>query len=285
MMETITKRKGFLLSLGLLLTILFTTSCTNLKAVHEWSQTSLEATQYNQIIATYADTPQRLKRYNPEPNVNYDEVTKIRENQGQEIILILSVVSDYMSALATLSSDTAFDYSKDIKSVTNGIKGLNKEIPDVQLDAIGSIVTLLGNAATQQYQAKQVAKIIEQANDPIQTILKGDLRTIVDGFFRIDLEQEKSWMTKYYEDLQLEGKPNQAAVVSITEWMLLRSNQNEKRLDSVNAYVKVLDNVSEGHQKLYDNRNKLDTESLIKNLLTLSVKLQEQIVILNKPIS
>ena len=282
-MKTFTKRKGFSLALCVLCAILLTTSCTNLKAVREWSQTSLEATQYNQIVATYTDTPQRLKRYHPETSINYDEVTKTRKKQGEEITRILSVVSDYMSALATLSSDNTFDYSKDVKSVTDGIKGLGTGIPDAQLGAVGSIVTLLGNAASQAYQARQVANVIEQANDPLQTILKGDLRTIVDSFFRLDLVQEKSWLTKYYEDLQLAGRPNQAAVVSITEWMQLRSDQNAKRMDAVNAYVKILDNVSAGHQKLFDNRNKLDSETLIKKLLALSVELREQIVILNKP--
>lgn len=281
-MKTITRRKGFSLSLGGLCTILLCISCTSLKAVHEWSQTSLEATQYNQIVATYADTPQRLKRYDPRPLINYDEVTKIRKKQGEEITRILSVVSDYMAALAALSSDTTFDYSKDVKSVTDGIKGLGTGIPDAQLGAVGSIVTLLGNAAAQGYQAKQVADVIEQANQPLQTILKGDLRTIVDSFFRQDLKQEKSWLTKYYEDLQSAGRPNKAAVVSITEWMQLRSDQNAKRMDAVDAYVKILDNISAGHQRLYDNRNELDSETLIKKLLALSVDLREQIVILNK---
>jgi hypothetical protein len=269
--------------MGMLCTILLITSCTNLKAVHEWSQTSLEATQYNQIIATYTDTPQRLKQYDPKPLINYDEVTKTRKKQGEEITRILSVVSDYMIALATLSSDTTFDYSKDVKSVTDGIKGLGTDITDAQLGAVGKIVTLLGNASAQAYQARQIANVIEQANDPLQTILKGDLRKIVNGFFRLDLAQEKSWLTKYYEDLQYAGRPNKAAVVSITEWMELRSDQNAKRMDAVNAYVKILDKISEGHQKLYEDRKKLDSEALIKKLLTLSVELRQQIVILNKP--
>lgn len=284
-MGSLVKRKKLSLTLGVLCAILLITSCMDLKAVREWSQTSLEATQYNQIVATYADTPQRLKRYDPKPSIDYDEVTKTREKQGKEITRILSVVSDYMSALAALSSDSQFDYSKDITSVTEGIQGLGTNISDDQLGAVGTIVTLLGNAAAQVYQAKQVASVIEQANEPLQTILKGDLRTIVDSFFRQDLVQEKSWLTKYYEDLQLAGRPNQAAVVSITEWMELRSEQNKKRMNAVNAYVNILDKVSEGHQKLYDGRKKLDSEALIKKLLALSAELREQIVVLNNPTS
>ncbi|MGH8628666.1 MAG: hypothetical protein ACREYC_26495 [Gammaproteobacteria bacterium] len=56
--------------------------------------------------------------------------------------------------------------------------------------------------------------------------------------------------------------------------------QSNKQVKAVDAYLEVLDKVAEGHQKLHDNRNKLDAKTLIKDLFALVVELRKQIKIL-----
>lgn len=274
-MRLVTPRRGWLLAVTASCIVILATSCTNLTAVREWSKTSLEATQYNELVTTYANTPERLKRY--DPSGPWDDQIALRKNQAEALRQILSVVSDYMAALATLSADGTVDYNKDVDALTKAIGKLNAGISTNTLGAVGSLVKAVLGAAAEAYHAKQVASIVEEANDPLQAILRGELRQIVDRDFRRDLEVEKSSLDRYY-DFQLQtGSASAAARVALEEWKEVRLEQNAKQLKAVDAYLAVLDKVAEGHQKLYDNRNKLDAKTLIKDLFSLVVELRKQI--------
>ena len=122
-MKFLMNRKEMFAAFACLCMFMLNASCTNLSAVREWSKTSLEASQFNGIVATYVDTPVRLKRYDKlrfeqyrKPTGEqkrmfslrqslYDTNVTERKNQAEALKQILSVVSDYMGALATLSAD------------------------------------------------------------------------------------------------------------------------------------------------------------------------------------
>lgn len=279
-MRAMTQRRGWWLAVMASCIVILVVSCTDLTAVREWSKTSLEATQYNEIVTTYADTPERLKRYDQENSSFWDDESALRKNQAEALKQILSVVSDYMAALAILSADSTIDYGKDVDSLTTSIGKLNAGISKETLGAVGSLMKAMLGAAAKVYQAKQVANIVEEANGPLQAILRGQLREIVNVNFRRDLRQEKGFADRYYDTPLQKHSYCLAAKVALEEWKELRLQQNAMRVKAVDAYLVVLDKVAEGHQKLYDNRNKLDAKTLIKNLYALAVELRKQIQVL-----
>jgi hypothetical protein len=260
--------------------VIFAASCTNLTAVREWSKTSVEATQYDEIVATYADTPQRLKRY--DPSGPWEDQIALRKNQAAALSQILSVVSDYMAALTALSGDSLIDYKKDVDALTTGLGKLNAGISTETIGAVGSLVKTILGASVQLYQARQVATIVERANAPLQVILGGELRLIVDQDFRRDLKIERTFLDRYYDAQLQTGRASDAAKIALGEWKEVRLEQNAERLKAIDAYLEVLDNVSEGHQQLYNNRNKLDAKTLTKDLYSLTMQLRKQIKILIK---
>ena len=207
-----------------------------------------------------------------------------RKIQAEALKKILSVVSEYMGVLATLSADGTVDYNKNISTMNTEISSLSarlsvhKRLSTTTLGAVGSIVQTL----FKPWQAKQVKKIIEQANAPLQTILAGELRQIVTHDFQDDLNTESDMIDLYYDALLNDGHPSSAAQDAVTEWREVRREQNSARLHAVTAYLRVLDNISNGHQKLYDNRNKLDDKRLVQDLYTLGTDLRKQIAILTK---
>jgi len=284
-----TQRNRWVLSLTASCIALLSIACTtDLTAVREWSKTSLEATQYSELVTTYANTPQRLKRYDPKKSLeiteSWDAQIKLRQNQAEALKTILSAISDYMAALAILSSASTVDYSKDVGALNAGIQNLNAGISNETLGAVGSLVNAVLGTAAKAYQKRQVADIVERANGPLQTILRGELRNIISQDFRGDLSNEKTSIGGYFKDkLRVkEGAPptSAAARVALEEWEELRLEENAKRTEAVDAYLTVLDKVAVGHQKLYDNRNELDAEKLIKDLFSLIVEIRKQIKIL-----
>ena len=273
------RRGWFFLTMAVLI-IMGIISCTNLTAVREWSKTSLEATQYNEILTTYTNTPHRLKRY--DPSADWDAQIELRKKQAQALRQILTIVSDYIASLAILCADSTIDYNKDVDALTTSIGKLNAGISDDTLGAVGSLIKVVVEAAAKAYRAKQVVIVIEQANDPLQKILGGELRKIVDLDFRRDLMIEKTWLDRYYNKLLQKSSPSDAARVALAEWKEFRIEQNKYRLAAVDAYVEVLDKVAEGHKKLYDGRSKLDDKELVKELYALVVKIRKQIKILSE---
>jgi len=87
-------------------------ACTDLSAVREWSGTSLEATQFNEVVATYADTPERVAFYDKDQASFWETQAKTRRAQAKALELQLSLVGDYMEALHVLSADGVTDYTQ-----------------------------------------------------------------------------------------------------------------------------------------------------------------------------
>lgn len=268
--------------------LLLVTACaTDLTSVREWSSTSLEATQYDELVTTYANTPERLKRY--DNSTQWDEQVALRNNQAESLKQLLAVVSDYMFTLATLSADSTIDYSKEvgtlntnIKQLNAGISSENKRVPEETLGAAGTLVKTMLVAATKFYQAKQVAQVVEDANEPLQEIIgeQGYLYQIINEDFRRDLKTESSSIGGFYKNLSRKDNTSDAAKESMMEWKELRLIKNAKQLEAINAYLAVLNKISTGHQKLYDNRHALDAKDLVKQLHALAAELRKQIQIL-----
>ena len=281
-MQYLQKGYRLLILVSLFIFSVLLSACSNLDAVKEWSSTSLDATLYNEIITTYADTPERLKEYDSNPS--YDEGIELRKNQAEALKKMLSVVSSYMAALSTLSADSTIKYDEDVNDLTTSIENLDTGISEDTIGAVGSIVNTLLASATKDYQARQVSKIVEKANQPLQIILNGELRKIVDTDFRRDLNTEKSLLDRYYDSLiqAPTESPSSAAKVAILKWKELRLAENKKREDAIDAYINVLDEISKGHQEIYNNRSKLNGTKLAKELYTLVVELRKQIQILSQ---
>ncbi len=263
------------------------TACTNLKAVNEWSRTSVEATQYNEIVTTYSDTPIRLIRYDSslDGKKYWEEQHQLRNKQAEALKQMLAVVSDYMHTLATLSAESITDYKEDVDDVTSKLKKLNIGIKEETLGATGSLVKLLLGSTAKIYQERSVAEIVNQANEPFQLILKNELREIINTDFRNDLKAELSNLNRYYKSLLQTSEPSAATDVALSEWKEFRIQQNKIRMEALDAYLKVLDILAVGHQKLYDNKSNLDTKILIKDLYSLAGELRKQIKILVKSLS
>lgn len=251
-------------------------ACTDLGAVREWSATSMQAAQFNEVVTTYKDTPGRLKLYDKDEAAFWDAQETIRAEQAEALELQLALVADYMGALAALSADSASDYAEDVGSLTSSLQKTGR-LSQSTVGAAGKLATTLLNAAAQAWQKAKVGELIGEANAPLQEILATELRAIVDQDFRRDIAIEASFLDAYFEDLLRFGGGSKAANVALNEWFILRKEENEKRAAAVDSYVAVLDKIAEGHQKLYDSRDDLDAVELGKDLFKLAKEIRKNI--------
>lgn len=251
-------------------------ACTDLGAVRDWSATSMEAAQFNEIVTTYADTPDRLVAYDDAKAGFWQKQAKARAAQAKALEIQLTIVADYMGALSALSADSATDYTGDVKTVKTALKKTGK-VSDATLGAAGELVTTILNAATNLWQRRKVGELIEDANTPLQNLLAGELRSIVDDDFRRDLLTEGQFLNRHFKDLLRHGGGSKAANAALNEWFLLRQDENQRRFAAVDAYLGVLDKIAEGHQKLFDSRGDLDAVSLVRDLYKLAKEIRANV--------
>ncbi len=264
--------------------VLLTAACTDLAAVRAWSETSVEATRFNEVVVTYAETPLRLARYDDQDTATqaiWTRQQQARQAQAEALEAMLALVSDYMSTLSTLSADSTVDFSKQGEAFAGSLQRLNGVVPSSvsseTLGAVGSIVNTLAGAALGGWQANRVGDVVEQANEPLQTLLAGELRSIVDTDFRRDLEIERRFLDTHFESLIRDPQTSPAAAAALEEWFLVRQAENERRMAALDAYLEILDKIAEGHQRLYDERGALDAVGLAKDLFKLVREIRDEI--------
>lgn len=251
-------------------------ACTDLSAVREWSDTSMQAAQFNEIVTTYQDTPLRLAAYDPKRANNWNTQADVREAQADALRLQLALVAEYMGALAALSANGAADFSEDFDGLTGTLKK-SGQASEATVDAVGGLVRTLLNATAQAWQRDKVGDLIEQANPSLQSLLAGQLRSIVDQDFRRDLENEALLLDLYFEDLLKRSDASPTAKAALNEWFILRKAENVRRVASLDAYLGVLDKIAEGHRKLFESRNDLDAVQLVKDLYKLAKEIRDNV--------
>jgi hypothetical protein len=236
----------------------------------------MQAAQFNEIVTTYQDTPVRLAAYDQERADDWNSQADVRKAQADALKLQLALVAEYMGALAALSADSATDFSKDIDGLTGSLKKTG-QASEATIGAVGGLVKTLLNAAVQAWQRDMVGDLIEQANPPLQSLLAGQLRSIVDQDFRSDLENEALFLDLYFEDLLKRSSASPTAIAALNEWFILRKAENVRRVAGLDAYLGVLDKIAEGHQKLFDSRNDLDAVQLVKDLYKLAKEIRDNV--------
>ncbi len=260
------------------------TACTDLTAVRAWSETSVEATRFNEVVVAYADTPKRLARYDSQDAATQRIWTRqgeTRQAQAEALEAMLSLVSDYMSTLSTLSADSTVDFSKEVDVFSGPVKRLadmaGASVSPETLGAVDSLVKTLGDAALNRWQARKVGEVVEQANASLQTLLRGELRTVVDTDFRRDLNIERQFLDTHFESLIRDRQTSPAAAAALDEWFLVRQAENSRRTAALDAYLEILNKIADGHQRLYEERDALAAVDLAKDLFKLVREIRDEI--------
>lgn len=265
----------------LVLSFIFVAGCTDLTAVNKWATTATDATGFKRIVATYADTPKRLARYAPDQTDEFEEQAVERAKQAQTIQEAMRAVEAYMSALAALSSDAPVNITEDIGAITTNLGELGVA-NTTTLNAVGEIVSLLGNEVIGLWRTSKVGNLIEQGNAPLQDILgaDGQLYDIVAKSFANDLDNERLLLQTHFAVLERDTRTSPGARAALVEWREQRTTENALRTSAVQAYQRILVDLAVGHQSLYDSRSELDSEDLAKRLFALTKQLREAINVL-----
>lgn len=243
----------------------FTQGCTtNLKAIQDFANLSAESAQYTTLVDDYLDFPQRQKRYQPPSrHAHLDAMAQDRASQKTSLLLRQSIIETYMKSLGRLAADEVVDNTEELAQLSAALESQAPTTPK-EAEAFKKIAGIVTSVAVKRWRQDQLQNLIEQANTPIQQVLESLHHIVSDGFGG-DFQTEEAAIQNYYMTLTMESQ-DPAGKAALAEWKDLRMSQVHERSEAVQIYGKVLDQISDGHQRLFDQRQNLTKKEVLQEV-------------------
>jgi len=248
----------------LILFPLLGTGCADLSAIQEFASISARSAEYTGLVDQYVGSPARQKRFQPpDQQEQLDQTTRLRAAQRERLLLRLRVVAEYMNALGQLAADDVVDFDKGIGELKEAVVE-NKFAGEKDAGAFSSVSNVLVRVCTDGWRKKELKNLIAESNGPFQEIV-GALQIIVQQDFPRDIANEEEAMTKYYQTL-IHSSSDRAGIAALAEWEETRMAEAAARARSDSCYSQVLSKISSGHQQLFEKRDDLGSQELVRQL-------------------
>lgn len=240
--------------------------CLDLSEVGKFAALSESANaSFPALVADIQDSCDRRANYAPEDrrqevllHCQNLSISKDGLLQAQQVLL------NYMEALKNLSSDKTVTYGQRLDALPGALS--KSGLDDNQVKATTGLAKILTDAAIGGYRRREVRKLVGETNPAIQTLTAALKKVISVGYMtELDLEEEA---TKAFYETNLKEHAKQEPLTALLVKRRWADDLDEvqKRKSAGLAYGKVMDSIAQGHQKLYDSRNRWSTKELVKQL-------------------
>ena len=179
------------------------------------------------------------------------------------VVLLNKALVEYMKTMGDLAADDLTSYDKKLEQLGTAVTSVDF-FNAAEVNAGENLAKLVIKVTTDRYRRKKLKDVIEAENGDIQ-LLTTSLKRFVLKNYVLTLQEEQRQLDNYYrsniqEHQNRVGNGDPLLVLPIkTNWDAERQRLQE-RINAAEAYGEILDNVAQGHQKLYDSRNKLNTK-------------------------
>jgi hypothetical protein len=185
----------------------------------------------------------------------------------------------YMEALGRLAADEIVDQSEELSQLTTKLQN-QAGTSQAETEAFGKIAGVLTNAIGDKWRKRQIQELIERSNGPLQTILKSLKQIVVDGFGGDDQNEQFAIQSYYRTKIAQSNDP--AGIAALMEWQERREENLAAHTQVIQSYSAILEKISEGHQKLYDERNDLGKAQLIQQIKKSAKELKDMLDTIKK---
>jgi len=199
------------------------------------------------------------------------------------LLKIHQTVSLYMQTLAKLAGENTFDLSKQIDSLSAGIKAYpDLGIDDKQVDAITNISKVITKWITTAVQERAVRSMVTESDPHLQKVLDGMIGLV--RYYRKTNENEKNTVLGFFEvEIPYADSPKDRLLATLARVHVQAKTSEymsvQRKYDEAEKGIK---SIAAGHRKLLENIDKLsidEVQSMIstfaKDIKTIRNNLQE----------
>jgi hypothetical protein len=252
-----------------LLPALFCTSCADLTEIAKFAASAKGACSgYADIVNDFAGSATRRSAYvSDEEKPNVLKAAAAYKDEQAPMLAAQKPLTDYIAALVAISTDSAGAGSGGGKDKSSGKgdsagKDAAADPTESNLEKLGmkpaeataalGLASKVAAALSAGYRSDKAGKAIHDGNADLQLYL-GGLEHIVGTDYPLVLNNERISATRYYDDL-LERYGDKEPLAAITTRLQMQAALDaiDKRQKAAEAYAKILTDIGEGHQKLYD---------------------------------
>jgi hypothetical protein len=261
-------------------------SCVNLKKVNDYASTSsknikkFEELEYSFVkacndkcVIEQLDKKQFMKN-------NCD--CKVSSEADSVTLVLYNAIKDYFGGLVKLSGNDVTSYKFD--AVTKALKEGNfgdVKINKDHVDAYTKISSILTRAITDGYRKRKLSQYIGEANDAIKVLLNALEFNLVSNLSKT-LETKRDRYKDYYFDLFSDTTTSAYEKVKIIQDFNYANSGIDNKKKGIIAFGKGLNTIAQGHQKLFENRNKLNAKELKETLSQYASDIQDIVDEINK---
>ena len=201
------------------------------------------------------------------------------------------VLVDYMKALGDLAADELTSYDKDFDQLNKSIVK-TKFFKESEVTAGTMLAKFLSNIFTEAFRRKKLKEAIETQNGNVKILTSALGKYVTDNYITA-LKDEQRALNVFYGDAIIANRNRDSAistfldrnkatsdplaVISIKQMWDAELAKLQDRINAAEAYGKIMDNFREGHQKLYDSRNNLNSKDVQKMALSYANTIEELI--------
>ncbi|WP_075341443.1 hypothetical protein [Tenacibaculum agarivorans] len=259
--------KKQLQQLGVLLIIIVTfSSCLNLKHVNDFSTASSESIKsFETLNYSFKQSciDKCISKNINALKINSNECNCALEKVADSITLkIYASINGYFKGLSKLSDNELTAYkTEDLETaLIEGDFGPIK-IEEKHVRSYSQVAKVLMRAFTDTYRKNKIKEYIKDANAPIKeliTFLDFNLSSNLSGKLNVKKDRVKSDYFDLLNDNSLSTIEKRNSLREYYAKLDEIKNQQEK----IASYSKSLTKVAEGHQKLFDDVNKLTSKEI-----------------------
>jgi hypothetical protein len=241
--------------------------CADLSAVAKFATSAKAAsTGFLDIGNDFAASARRREAYASETEKpKIEQSAKVYEAQQPEMLAAQKVLADYVSALGAIATDSATSREASLTATTGGLEKIG--LSSSQASAGVGLAKKATAALLAGYRSRKAGKVIHDCNPELQEYLKG-LEQIVGTDYPLVLKNERLSVQGYYDRLLHDDEAKEPlAAVLIRKQQQADLDAITKREAAGAAYLKILTDIGQGHQKLYDageNMSKLQLLSIVE---------------------
>ncbi|MEJ2719827.1 MAG: hypothetical protein P8181_01620 [bacterium] len=258
--------------------------CVDTSAVKRFAAASAEAGEEFDTVAN--DLPalcNRQQRYLAlaDSQITMDSIRQRSEEGCGEYTALASrltgankILVAYLKALGRLADDKLVVYDKRIDGFADALDDADM-FDSEKIEAVRGLATIITNAAAGQWRRKQMKTAIEEANPDVQT-LTAALGNVIEMDYARLLDVEREAAKHYYlGQIREHGQAEPLTVTLVLDRWKEEDAAVGERASAAAAAVKILDRVARGHQKLYDNRDDLNSSQVRELLVEYTVILED----------
>lgn len=247
--------------------LLFCQGCVNLQKINDYSTGSLDHLRgFEAIGYTFEQACQDaclLERFRSQSLLSPACDCSQEQTADSVTLLIYHACKNYFDGLSKLSGNSLTDYKVNTLAKTINESALISGTPQKKevVEAYAQLSNTLLRMSTDHYRKKQLKNVIGAANAPIRVLLSYlhfNLYNNLTG--KLNVQEEKLKNGLYPELLQ-------SAQTALEKKMVI-ANYNrdmaliDNRKKQIASFTKGLTRIANGHNELYEHRNRLSAAEL-----------------------